>query len=360
MNAIRLLFMSWAYVACLSPSFAIPGFPQQSPVPSEVIFVPVVVHLVHDPLHSPQTKAELEALVAPQIKRLNADFSRRNANFYDQRYMPEALRDKMGAAMIQFYLAPAQPNGTSTTLAKTGSSLPGVTYRASRLASFPPNDGPGFYRALKSAKHGQKAWDPTRYLNIWVAEIEEYSGVAQYPWQYHLGPQWQEADGVVIDIAAFGVKEPARSARDGGRTLTHEIGHWLGLLHPFHEEGGHRDDFLADTPIPQQQNAAHYTWDAAPPALQPDDATAHKGKAFFMNFMDYAWDHCRNSFTHGQVQRMRSAFELPHIGIRQFSPKEVKGSRSYFQFPNIRPVSGRSFLCQGKERVFTAPSDGVL
>ena len=54
-------------------------------------------------------------------------------------------------------------------------------------------------------------------------------------------------DGVVCDYAYFGNMGTATSPYDLGRTLTHEIGHWLNLRHIWGDSNC-GNDFCGDTP----------------------------------------------------------------------------------------------------------------
>lgn len=363
MNLYRAFCPSWAVIGLLVTlsllSIRVESSPSLIPqfTSNEVIFVPVVVHLVHNPKASLLSQKELEARVPAQIQQLNQDFCMLNDNFYHTNILPKKLRKRMGAARIQFYLAPEQMDGSPSSDSKTGSSLEGVTYTKTKVKRFKPKDGTHLFQQLKQKPHGQPAWDSKRYLNIWVADLEEYSGLAQYPWQYHKHPLGPQMDGIVVDIKAFGIDSTSRGARVGGRTLTHEIGHWLGLLHPFHLSRSGEDDFIADTPIPTQGESTGYiTWSTAPPArTQKGHLKGERPKAFFMNFMDYTWDDCRNSFTKDQVSRMRSVFGS-QVKDQTFNPEKVQGSREYFQFPGIESLEGRSLVCQSIGKLFRIPN----
>lgn len=63
-------------------------------------------------------------------------------------------------------------------------------------------------------------------LNIWVCTLDGCAGLGTYPW-----PPETVVDGVTVERNAFGTTGPANGVLRGGRTTTHEIGHWLGLLH---------------------------------------------------------------------------------------------------------------------------------
>ncbi|KAJ1324499.1 Pregnancy-associated plasma protein-A [Microdochium nivale] len=91
-----------------------------------------------------------------------------------------------------------------------------------------------------------------------------------------------------------------------GKTLTHEVGHWFGLLHPF--EGGctGSNDMIADTP------ATNSTGRNCPAARDscPDDP----GFDPVHNHMDYSWDTCYEGFTAGQEARMVSMWNRYRAG----------------------------------------------
>ncbi|KAG5634463.1 hypothetical protein H0H81_001872 [Sphagnurus paluster] len=67
-------------------------------------------------------------------------------------------------------------------------------------------------------------------LNVWTVGFPQSGllGYATFPWTYRREP---EIDGVIIRYSTLpGGVAPKH---EGGRTLTHEAGHWLGLYHTF-------------------------------------------------------------------------------------------------------------------------------
>lgn len=86
----------------------------------------------------------------------------------------------------------------------------------------------------RSSTNGTDAWDTSKYLNIWVCDLDRF-GYATYPGNLFTIDHFSatvapELDGVVIDFTTFG--RPGLDARYGlGRTATHEIGHFFNLKH---------------------------------------------------------------------------------------------------------------------------------
>ncbi|KAJ5584101.1 uncharacterized protein N7459_003901 [Penicillium hispanicum] len=86
-----------------------------------------------------------------------------------------------------------------------------------------------------------------------------------------------------------------------GGTAIHEIGHWNGLLHTFQGESCSADnpgDYISDTP--QQSTPT----DGCP--ARKDSCPDSSGLDAVHDFMDYSSDVCYESFTPGQIQRMRN------------------------------------------------------
>ncbi|KAG8747820.1 hypothetical protein FRC10_011265 [Ceratobasidium sp. 414] len=134
-------------------------------------------------------------------------------------------------------------------------------------------------------------------VNVYTVGFEggptpDLLGYATFPKDYADAPK---DDGVVIKFSTL----PGGSAvpYNQGKTFTHELGHWLGLYHPF--QGDSCDgpgDYVNDTP-PELSAASgcEYGRDTCPGG----------GKDPIHNFMDYSDDSCLNQFTNGQVKRLK-------------------------------------------------------
>src|SRR6185436_3867137 len=96
-----------------------------------------------------------------------------------------------------------------------------------------------------------------------------------------------------------------------GRSLTHEIGHYLNLHHVWGDDGYScdGDDYISDTP---NQSGETY---GCPSYPRYDSCSASLPGVMFMNFMDYTDDECMNIFTEGQKLWMLSALNLQRTSI---------------------------------------------
>jgi PKD repeat protein len=247
-----------------------------------VYTIPVVVHVIY----SNPSENISEQQVQSQIDVLNQDYRRQNPN---SSLTPAAFRGVASDTRIEFCLAQVDPQGQATN---------GI-HRVSHSGS--PFTEEGINNQIKP----QTSWDPTRYFNIWVCNIADgILGFAQFPHSSRVQgiPASSTAattDGVVINHRAFGTLGTVAAPFDGGRTATHEIGHWLGLRHVWGDGNCDVDDFCPDTP---PTASAHFDCPAASIACNGD-------RAMVSNFMDYTDDACMNLVTQDQMNRMRLVLE---------------------------------------------------
>ena len=189
-------------------------------LPDEIITVPVVVHILYNNI----TQNISDAQVLSQIESLNKDY--RRLNNIDN--IPAAFSSLSSDAKIIFCIAKTDPQGKPTN---------GIIHKYSKTANWTANDEMKF-----SASAGDDAWDSKRYLNIWVCNLFGRSlGYSSLPGS----PVYK--DGVVIQYDVFGTAGTIRAPFDKGRTATHEIGHWLGLMHLW-GDALCGDDMIDDTP----------------------------------------------------------------------------------------------------------------
>jgi Pregnancy-associated plasma protein-A/Secretion system C-terminal sorting domain len=239
-----------------------------------VIRIPVVVHVLY---HDPEYKIS-DDLIRSQIDVLNKDYRRRNA---DTSLTPAVFRNIATDCEIEFHLATSDPRQFSTT---------GIVKKYTPVQAWTKES----YKMMSDAEYGSSAWDTKSYLNIWVCNLS--GAVAGYS---TLPGSDVKTDGVVIDFSAFGITGH-HTGYDYGRTVVHEVGHWLNLIHIWGDSNC-GDDGVSDTP-PQ----ADYTV-GCPTGIRSSCNNGSAGN-MYMNFMDFTDDACMNMFTKGQKQRMRSIF----------------------------------------------------
>ncbi len=249
------------------------------------VTIPVVVHIV-----LPDPNVVTDAQVYSQLQVLNEDYTGANP---DTSAVPAVWKSLVGNSGINFCLAQRTPDGDPTTGI--------VRVRSNHI----PFDG-GFnaaYEAKYNASGGSDAWDASKYVNIWVCNLSNgYLGVATMPDNSFPAAE----QGVVILYTAFGTTGTAAGNFKGGRTVTHEIGHYFGLRHIWGDDDGltgiprcTADDGINDTPM---QGARTYGC----PSFPQTDICATTAPGFmFMNYMDYTDDACMHLFTTEQAERMR-------------------------------------------------------
>jgi len=242
---------------------------------NEIIIIPVVIHV----LYNTATQNISEAQILSQLQSLNDDYRKLNA---DASKVPAAFASLAGDAKIAFCLAKVDPSGKPTS---------GITRNFTNIQSWSADDGMKF-----SAQGGYNSWDSKRYLNIWVCNLFGRNlGYSSLP-----GSQ-ADRDGVVIHYTAFGTTGTVVAPFNKGRTLTHEVAHWLGLKHIW-GDANCGDDEVFDTPTQQVFN------NGCPVFPHKSSCSINNEGDMFMNFMDFTDDACMYMFTKGQALRMRSHF----------------------------------------------------
>ena len=310
----------------------------------EVYRIPVVIHILHmgEPIGEGTNLSD--EVVQSQLAVINQDF-RREAGTRGYNEHPAG-----GDAKIEFVLAERAPDGSQT------SGIVRIDVTEEELPT-------GIGNALLLSAHFSY-WNSEHYLNIWsMPWLPENTllGVARFPESDLPGlpdesqegwnlPGIGEVDGVVVNAHHFG-KTDATGPYHLGRTLTHELGHFLGLFHVWgpndlDADGCDLDDFCTDTPPTRARVSGC-----------PTDLLACDGRpAMVENYMDYADDACMNIFTQDQIRRMRTVLEnsprrkslinSPATGPILDLPDELFGTVNIY--PN--PVSDRLIISINNHR----------
>ena len=243
--------------------------------------LPMIFHVFADAGSANDISA---ALVQAQTDQLNLDYANLSGSTF-------------GAAAdteLRFCMAQVDPSGI-------GLAEPGIN----RITAY--GDGPFSANDFDTTMKAATQWDPTKYINIWVGSLSGgLLGYAQFPDASGLpgmNPVGGAAntDGVVIvnsSVGSVANPNPNGGVYNAGRTLTHELGHWLGLRHIWGDTGGcGNDDFCADTPDATASNFGCVTQDSCPGDGLGNDLSA--------NYMDYSDDGCMDVFTADQAARIQ-------------------------------------------------------
>ncbi len=254
-----------------------------------VVRIPVVVHVVWNTAAQNVTDAQIQS----QIAAMNADFRRTNA---DAGSVPAVFAGVAADTRIEFALAVRDPNcGATNGITRTNTATT------------------GFVKATKNdvkavATGGADPWPSDRYLNMWVANFtDDLLGFATFPG----GPA--ALDGYVVRTDAFGTIGTAAAPFNLGRTATHEIGHWLNLLHIWGDDEKLTDicslsDECGDTPNQGKMNFGT-------PAFPHVSCSNGPNGDMFMNYMDYTDDVGMFMFTEDQATRMNAALSVARTSI---------------------------------------------
>ena len=263
------------------------------PPRSTPVTIPVVIHVLwrnpDDDLPEDQLRSQIEVL--------NEDFRGRNP---DRASIPAPFRSETGDALVEFALARRDPQGRATN---------GITRTRTPHAAF-PYDGSRAATArldalIKTGPGSARAWPREHYLNLWVVPLGGgLLGYAQFPGGA------AETDGVVVRSSAFGRKGSLSADYALGRTCTHEVGHWLDLMHIWGDDGRSCDgsDAVADTPNQGGANLGKPEFPVLSCGNGPDGD-------MFMDYMDYVDDAAMTMFTRGQVERMAATLSGPRASL---------------------------------------------
>jgi hypothetical protein len=249
---------------------------------NDEVTIPVVVHVVYRSEAENITEAQINA----QIDALNRDYNKRNT---DISALPTEFAGTAAATNISFKLAARTPDNKPTN---------GILRYQSSRAEWGILDD-----VKRTTKGGFQNWDPAKYLNIYVCNIGGGTlGYASFPG----APA--SLDGIVIDFRAFGTGGTARAPYSRGRTLVHEVGHWLNLYHIWGDSDC-GDDHCSDTPTQKDANYGN------PSTPQYSTCGGKTSRDMSMNFMDYVNDDAMIVFTAAQKVRMWATLNSVRKGI---------------------------------------------
>lgn len=221
-----------------------------------------------------EDKTKVSQDVAIQLAALNRDFGIVKPKTYPDKHPNNKYAALATSPNIKFELFQSE----QSKMEADGISI--IMERRNRIQQF----GDLKKDIIKEAK----SITPNKVINVWVVKSDDDIGsFAQMPG----GPS--DVDGIVIDHRVFGAGTPPF---DQGKTLTHLVGNYLGLIdlwgiYPC------QDDGVIDTPV---HNSPNYNF----PQYQHLSTCPGQGQEMNINFMDAMPDEEMWMFTEGQVRRM--------------------------------------------------------
>lgn len=287
-----------------------------SPKEDEVYIIPVVFHVVH---YYGVENISYDQITGA-IDFLNKDFSLLRS---DTANIVEEFKSIAADCNIEFRLARKDPYGNCTV---------GVTRTVSETT----------FGGGEDAKDAAPTWPPDMYLNVWVVNSLS-NGAAG--WSYYPGTAPYGSDGVILLHNYVGFD--GTSSFNRGSTLTHEIGHYLNLGHPW----GHTndpeigsncdiDDGIEDTP----NTIGHTTCALTAVTCGSLDNT--------QNFMEYSY--CTKMFTQGQANEMRAVLNSSvsdRNNLHSYSNLMATGTHDDYVPETCAPIadfsSSKKFGCSG-------------
>ncbi len=249
---------------------------------NEIFYLPVVVHVLHKGESIGEGANLSEKRIQRQIEILNEDFRRKEGT---RGYNNDP---NGGDSKIEFRLAKRDMHGKITNgINRIDMTLVNVLELGYNQNHFAQYD----------------YWNPNNYINVWTTPLPAEadclvlgSSTGPYtdlPGSHLLNiPGINDTEGILINTVHFGESSIDCHARFG-RTLTHEMGHYLGLLHLWGSKDCKLNDYCEDTPAVDG------------PDYWPYNLKGCKGEvAMIGNYMNFSQDIDMNIFTNDQISRM--------------------------------------------------------
>jgi len=254
--------------------------------------IPVVFHILH--MYGAENIPDANCIAA--LANINNDYaaSGPDVGTIDPTFAPLYINSD-----IKFMLAHKDPLGNCTS---------GILHHY--------NTNTNWNQAAPNYAYSGTAaglWNPQKYLNIYVVNSICPSTST-----------CSSAGGIIVGYTykpgtwSSGAAQDAFVIRSGWvnnnitntRTLSHEIGHWLNLSHPWGNTNNPGvacgDDGVSDTPITMGY------FSICPGSVGTNTCAGSGGNANVENIMDYS--SCPKMFTTGQTNVMRAALASPTSG----------------------------------------------
>jgi hypothetical protein len=256
-------------------------------IPASYTFtIPVVFHILH--MGGSENISDADCITA--LNYVNKDYARLGSDtstidpLYDTAYIN---------SRIHFELAKKDPLGNCTN---------GIVRHYDANTNW--QQGNALFNYIYSG-YGGTNWSPSKYLNIYVVKsiIDDGNSagtIIGYTYLPGTSPNYS-SDAIVYTGSGNWLTNMVAV-----RSLSHEIGHWLGLSHTFGSNNNAGvmcgNDDIADTP----RTSGFFSTCPLPYTALNDSCDPGK-RPNINNIMDYSG--CPKMFTRGQVAKMRGTLE---------------------------------------------------
>lgn len=304
--------------------------------------IPVVFHIIHDGGEGNISMDQIQS----GIDVMNEDFAALNTDASQIRNTADAPYAPIHADIeVEFKLAKRDPQGNCTNGVER-KFAPHLTNDAGEDCKY-------------SANGGLDAWPNDSYLNIWVVNSIEGSGngttlgYAFLPYS-----NWGAGHGILNRHDRIGRIGTAEF--NGGRTLTHEMGHICGLLHTF-QDGCHSDDcesngdYICDTPPAEQVFGCLSTNNSCTDVPVNDP---YGTDVLDQNENHMSYNSCRLMFTEGQKALMHNNFEniSNFVSLTSASNLIATGVNEPDEICKAEFYADKDVICVGNSVQFTDAS----
>ena len=249
-----------------------------------IIEIPLVIHVLHNGEALGEGPNITDAQVLSQVTVLNEDFGNMMGT-------PGESTEGGVDVEVRFVLAQQTPSGCPTN---------GIN-RVNICQDGTDRDDVQFWKT-------QTIWNRNLYMNMWsskyVGDLTNILGYAQFP------GGTANTDGVSAGHTYFGSSDyddgtfSVSPPYDKGRTMTHEVGHFLGLFHTFQGGCAAPGDGVDDTPAVAAPNYGCNTGNVSCGSVDMVE-----------NYMDYSDDTCMNTYTAGQRTRVQAVMGGPRASL---------------------------------------------
>jgi PKD repeat protein len=252
-----------------------------------VYTIPVVFHV----LHSNGSENISDDQIYDAMAILNRDYRLLNE---DAKTVHSDFKNLPTDVQIEFKLATIAPNGAC---------FKGITRTFTNDTT---TDGFNQVNIIQNGNDVYKGdWTGYKYLHVYVCK--NVGGAAGYTYRpYGSGSKMNNGIWILHNyVGSIGTSNENKS-----RALTHEVGHWLNLMHTW--GGNNNPGNAASCNDPDQDEV-----DDTPKTIGVTWCNLNENscgpRANVENYMDYSY--CSKMFTPGQVERMRTAL-LSAVGGR--------------------------------------------